>query len=81
MDALNTAFDTVDTKELILKDITIDEQYDLSKFLLHTKHLRKVLFAHDNLKQINQFIESLGLNDSITEFQLNCIAEYTGLNL
>ena len=68
MEMISKLLEHLQIKELVLHNIIIDQTYDMSKFLVNTKHLRKLSMASDNAPQIDQFMRSLGSNRSINSF-------------
>lgn len=81
LEMLNQVFEHVTIKELVIQNIKLDAEYDMSKFLSKTVSLRKLSVAASNITQINQLIVSLGSNKSVNSFELVCEADYSNLNL
>jgi sporulation protein YlmC with PRC-barrel domain len=61
-------FESSNIRELVIHNIHISPSYDMSKFLLTSKSLKKLSIAMNNVQQIDQFIISLSTNKSITWF-------------
>lgn len=78
---LNRLFEHVAIKELVLRNIHINPSCNLSKFLVDSKYLRKLVMAINEIPQIDQLLIALGANKSINSFELSCEGDYANLNL
>lgn len=66
MDMISKLFETINIKEFTLLKLGLNADYNLSSFLSKSKKLKKISIELDSLPHINQFIEALGPNKSIT---------------